>query len=560
MEEVYGWDLGELQDKLRKESKKIYKIYFPFGYLFYHSTMRSIYRQISSIHKELFNENGINQKISKIEKNIYKVKNTIKSSDEKSKKKLEEKLKKLNEQRKSKLKEKDEKNKEIEELKKKLEKRKEEFRKKIDEIDDSSNMTEYQIKEILKNSDELPNFCLELPAIGRNFYLFNSKDIRNNPYKATIYLQLLIQEKYDELHELKASLKKRRDELTYERYPDATVNPFLYSENDFLNIGYTKPHAAVDIEDSLRLNIPIYIPLLCFENAFEDYYGRNILFYTNNLKTCYSINKRTRLKKNLADNRKQESLLKITISSVIDEIIEQNTQFSLENMYIIEYAKVEHQKFVGVKYIGIPKLQATVILDDVVRNALNESIQYRVINDDKVKYKQYAWLLEEFMAGKQLYPIILAHIELALNDGKMIPRHTPSLYSLIINAKIIEFGYNYEINRVFSDNYFNNYKSIAKEIKNELVETSAKVSIFSSLISKDLEAKKRLARELFETIKGKNKNMFINILLRNMNEKEKVCTNHNFIEWVFHKIINNDISYEMYGLILILYLLRGEKR
>ena len=39
MEEVYGWDLDTLQEKIEENEKLVYYGYFPFAYLFYHSDL-----------------------------------------------------------------------------------------------------------------------------------------------------------------------------------------------------------------------------------------------------------------------------------------------------------------------------------------------------------------------------------------------------------------------------------------------------------------------------------------------------------------------------------------
>ncbi|MEM3063032.1 MAG: hypothetical protein QW303_05775 [Nitrososphaerota archaeon] len=100
-----------------------------------------------------------------------------------------------------------------------------------------------------------------------------------------------------------------------------TINPFLYSESEFPNIGYTKPLTTTEIVSALKLQLPLFVPLLCFEHAFENYYergiSRNIFFYINILSVCYSINKRMRIKKEMAVQQgRLQTILKLTISSI----------------------------------------------------------------------------------------------------------------------------------------------------------------------------------------------------------------------------------------------------
>jgi hypothetical protein len=133
----------------------------------------------------------------------------------------------------------------------------------------------------------------------------------------------------------------------------------------------------------------------------------------------------------------------------------------------------------------------------------------------------------------------------------------PSTYSLIIDAKILELRSRNRGKSLFSDDFFDTYKSLVSEIKKDLIYTSFSVGLVKK-ISKDDDTKRRIARELFSALKEKNKNIFLNILLKNMNENKKLCSNKNLNRWLFDKIIKNDTSYEMYGLLLIMNLLRGE--
>ena len=541
MEEVYGWKLEDLEEKIAKEPEKIYYGYFPLGYLFYHSTVRNFYDKIQKIRKNI---SSLNQKLKKIEKDIENLNNEmIKTNNKKELRKLSNEKNKIIEMISD-----------INNLNKELKNLKKEFSDKVSNISNFSNLDKEKIKNILYN------FNLKLPAIARNFYIFNSKEVKNNPYLAYRYLQLLCQKKYNELcdfiKEINPKSKKVKDGLTYEIYPDSTINPFLYSPGEFPNLGYTNPLKTTEIEISLKLNLPIFVSLLCFEHAFENYYEkevvRNVFFYTNNLDLCYNINKRMRIKKEIALNKsKQQSLLRLTFSSVFDELIEHKTEFSLENMYLIEYSGIENQKFKDVEYIGIPKLQASILLDDIIREALNESIQFR----DKNYEDNKCWLLKEFIKGKSLYSVIFDHVKLVLNK-KVYLSYYSSLYSLIVDAKVLEFRESKERTNksLFSEKYFDNYKALVNEIKKEVRFTFSKVSLIQE-ISKDNEHKERLARELLSALKGEDKNMFLNILLKNLNEEKQLCRNDNINNWILEKITLNNISWKNYALILVMTLL-----
>ncbi|MEM5782416.1 MAG: hypothetical protein QXD43_04435, partial [Candidatus Aenigmatarchaeota archaeon] len=245
----------------------------------------------------------------------------------------------------------------------------------------------------------------------------------------------------------------------------------------------------------------------------------------------------------------------VTWQQIIDLLVEHKSSWSLENMYIISYQKLDNQTQENVEYIGVPKLQALIILDNKIRENLNTNIQYRTIKDQEKKYKQYAWLLEEFIKGKPLYPIILNHVNLGINKEIQIKKNA-SLYSLIVEANILDFKKSKKA-ELFSENYFDNYKSLVNQIKNDVKSTSFNASLINQ-ISEDEDTRKRIARELFESLKAKDKNMFLNILLKNLNMEKELCSNSNLNNWIFDKFIKNDESFIMYGLILIINLLRGK--
>ncbi|MGC9015161.1 MAG: hypothetical protein ACP5KW_12365, partial [Thermoproteota archaeon] len=200
------------------------------------------------------------------------------------------------------------------------------------------------------------------------------------------------------------------------------------------------------------------------------------------------------------------------------------------------------------EYVGIPKIQASVIIDEVIRENLNRSVQ--------LKENKY-WLLEEFVKGKSLYPIALNYINEVLNSKNYKSFYYFSmLYSLIVDSKILEFRESKERTNksLFSEKYFDNYKALVNEIKKEVRFTFSKVSLIQE-ISKDNEHKERLARELLSALKGEDKNMFLNILLKNLNEEKQLCRNDNLNNWILEKITLNNISWKNYALILVMTLL-----
>ena len=330
---------------------------------------------------------------------------------------------------------------------------------------------------------------------------------------------------------------------------DKTISKYLFSEEEFPNIPFCKISTLNDV-DKLT-NGPTIFFLLSFPIPFNRVYDRNIVFYTNNLESCYYINKNIRIRIQKVKDENPDTIFKVTWQSIIDYVAEQKSMFFLENMYLIEYETIQQQNLIGVEYFGIPKLQASILLDDKIREALNTKIQCKAAN----RGGDRCWLVEEFIKERSLYSIIVNHINLVLNGDYYI-NWMPCLYGLLVDAHIVDFrGKN---KNLFSDNFFDNYKALVKEIKDDVRITTFSSSLINK-ISNDEDTRKRVARDLYSALCGKDKNMFLNILLKNVNENKELPSNRNFYNWILEKIISNDASYEMYGLILVMNLLRRGK-
>lgn len=336
---------------------------------------------------------------------------------------------------------------------------------------------------------------------------------------------------------------------------DRTVNKFLPSADEFSNLPYTKSFIEISALKQILPNSN-FIFILTFPFAFIPIRSEkdNMFFYSPNIDLTYKVNKKLKTYiKEMEEKRPYDSIFRITWNAVLDSVIETESIWSIENMYIITYTLGKKQKIFNVMYVGIPKLQASLLVDDVIRENLNKNIQFRSKN---FKGNGYCWLIEEFIKGKPLYPIILSHANLVLNEGVSLKKDI-SLYSLIVEAKILEFKTKNKKNNLFSADYFDNYKFLINEIKDEVRFTSFRASHINQ-ISEDINIKKRVARELFGALKAENKNIFLNILLKNLNEASNKYSYNNLNNWIYDKIIETDVSWKMYSLILIMYLLYEE--
>ena len=523
MEKVYGWSLEELNNKIISESDKVYYGYFPFGYIYDHllqqlekiktpykeeiknnmhkikeSFMKTISNNFSSS-SDIFNatwkkidllakEIWIERKVAAIDKDVEKFEKKIKELFEEHKK---EKYKKL-----------------LENLKEIKAKKGKTSKKSIFDVEEQNQVKE-KLKDLRqylsklweqKTDDEAKDNFFRIPISNEfftNFLMFNS----SCGYKEQ-------RDGFKDLIDFNINNREILGKL------DKTVNKFLPSESDFPNITYTKTSTET-LKHRLRY---LFVYLLCFTYAFENFEDmEHVFFYSSDLEFSHNINKKLRWYKKKVNLKDSNTIFKVTWKQIIDLLVEYKSSWSLENMYIIKYRKLSNKEQEGIEYIGIPKLQASILLDDHIRENLNHNIQSKSKNFER----NTSWLLEEFIKGESLYPIILSHINLVLNKEAKL-NYYASLTSLIVEANILNFRFKNIQNKkvaLFSENHFDSYKSLINEIKEDVRYSSYSSSIIKQ-ISKDKEIKERIARELLSALKARNKNLFLNILLKNLNERK----------------------------------------
>jgi len=591
MEGVYGWDLKTLQEKINEDKEKVYYGYFPFAYFYkwlLDRNEKANSKLIENLKEELEKKKFKDNKdlfdfvwfnfICRLFKELWirKKSELVHKSEAYTRGGREKQVKKQYNY----------KNTEI-------------YLKKIEERENLIN------KILRKHKDEIKKILKVEKELGKLEYKYLEQLLKSNDDSISLELKELIEllrERHEEINKFLNEewennvinqQKFTRDEDLFYRIPidsgfyknflffnnslgnleqkdsfynaicfnfdkeemlkkiDKPINKFLPSENEFSNINYTEL-STKEFKSQIEY---LFVYLLCFTYAFEKYENLGyVTFYSNDLEFSYIINKKLKLyKKKIEKSKDQNIILRVTWQQVIDSLVEYKSSWSLENMYIISYKRLDNQTQENIEYIGIPKLQASILLDDTIRYNLNNRIQFRSKNFEN----NFCWLLEEFIKGKPLYPIILNHINLVLNEETSL-KINPSIYSLIIDAKILELRSRNKGKSLFSTDFFDTYKSLVGEIKKDLIYSSFSAGLVKGIFRDD-DTKRRIARELFGALKEKNKNIFLNILLKNMNENKELCSNENFNRWIFDKIIKNDTSYEMYGLLLIMNLLRGEK-
>jgi len=531
MEEVYGWDLGELQKRIKDEPEKVYYGYFPLAYLFHHSIYHQYIKDVQTINSKIYDNR---KKLRDVENSLRALNKELLKDSGKEERKLKKKIEK-SEKKVEMLKAK------IEELFRKIEEREQLLEKEKKKLQDASNSLVERIIDDERGNFEntkkhlveiIGDYELQIPKDHRNFFLYNPK---KEPVLAFQYLYWLLKMEYGKLREIKG-----RKPPTYEKIPDSTINPFLYSPVEFPNVSYTRPLTTDQILEILPAEIPAYVIFLSFFNAFRRIPGSYIMVYTPELKSCYTINKR--LKVRTQSSRGNDELFKLTWSAIIDEIVETKAKFSIENLYIVEFENIENQKLKDVEYIGIPKLHASIILDDQIRDAINILLP---VGDSNI------WLLGEFIKQKPLYPLISKHLWNAVRKSGF-PKWRASLYALAIDSKLRIEG---TPRAIFNRAFFDRPKRAVVEVNGFYREMA-----YAATVSKEISPEiigRNLIHPLFSALRRHNRNAFVNKLLKALlqaKNKDKVAIINSYL---FRWILNNDSSWEDFALALIVGLIGG---
>ena len=583
MEEVYGWDLEKLRERISEEPEVVYYGYFPFAY-FYNLSKKDKKElkteAISFIEKnkelgkkileevwwkfitELFRESWVEGKLKVMhESECYDKRGKVKPQYADSRyrnlvKEREELI--VNILKNNNFKEK------IEEV---LGKRKELIKEgshnlTVDDIrrleENLGNFTDddlrKEIENIIRKHKELENY------LNKIWDVFKAKNISKDksvfyriPIDSSFFKNYLFFNNskgiFEQLEDLKNLLDGNTNYSEYLSKIDKTISKFLPSDEDFPNILYTEFRVKTILKD-----VPyLFVYLINFLNAFVNVRGiGNVFFYSNDLDFTYQINKKIRVYIKDSDNNLK--ILRLTWQAIIDTLVETETTWVLENMYLIRYKSLSQQDLIGVEYIGILKLQASIILDDTIRDTINRNIAVKASNG---KIEQQVWLLEEFIKQKPLLPHLINNIHLYLADNikyeGFISMRT-LVYASIVDAKVKEFGND---NRLFGDHFFNSYRQLLSEIKNDVRRASGAVRAISETLE-DSDERKSYANLLLSAIRRDNKHRFVNTVLKALVEKkgeEKVVKT--LMSFIFDKILSNDLSWKNYALILVGGLIGG---
>jgi len=580
LEEIYGWDILETQKRIKENEEIVYYGVFSFAYIcseikrkgstipkkIIEDFLNEIYKRKFKSKKEIFDftwENYITKAATSHWKNYI-----IRRAIDKNKfspgtpKALKRLIKEIEDSGKEFIR------KNRDEIKKFLDKKGSFQKFKYDDIKKFQDVPIEKFREygekLVKNVKKFKEVVSEVDRyldkkwndevvgnkdIPKEYAVFYRIPIDNKYYKNFLFFQqsqgYAHERQKEEFYYVIDSKIKERNVLNR---IDKTINKFLASYGEAVNIYYTPLKA----EYFINIIPYLFTYLLCFDRAFEYYKNiGHLVFYSNDIFVTYEVNKRLKLRKSKVESEKDpNSIFRGTWQTVIDTIIEMESWWVLENLYLIKYAdlKSDTQRFIDVEYMGISRLQATLLLDDNIRRNLNQRVQ--------VDKNEYRWLFEEFIKNKPLMPIIMDHLTLRLNQKTRQRKVQPLLYALAVEAELLpkhDFTYLFEdpmLLKVKLDDLVPRIKESRKKMD------IARVNI-RKLLSKNI--RENNASHLFSIIRRQNKYSFVNSLLKliiSNPEKDKKLIKH-LNDYIFHEIVQNDETWIYYALGLFMGFIGG---
>jgi len=547
MEEVYGWGLEELKEKIRNLTKN--EINALFAAAFFGKIIKDT--SLSWVRKpEIFSKTKL-KKYFDLEIKSSKIEKLLKNAEEEIESILKEGVKKLS---------------------RSADKINQDY---IIEIIYSINE---EIKNILINKfSKYKEALKKIFASNKKTILENCKTtglIAYHTFFTNSFFNPAKNKKGREKEIIRGIFKMLNNYFVRDEIPNDVVDKglslFLYSSS-LRNEYYGKIVGLRDLDKFYGIN-PVYY-IVSFPFAFIYLRDRkysnltsNYCFYMNNLKLTYNINKKIKaliekMDTNSADRRRY-TIFRITWRSIIDELIENKSLLSLDNMYIIEYKSVKNQQIAGVEYIGITKLRAKILSDDNIRDKLNTILKIKRGKNDKDL--EDVWVLEELIKHKPLFPIVMNHINYIItnlvkvkNQKKKLQFSPKSNLLYALSTDLVLGGIEKENKgeSVFSEEFFEKYLDVCEEIKRTKRNLSYIGSLVSNIFRKiNNDERTKLISSLFSILIKGNRSSFVNTLLKqilNQNLEEK---NSNFFDLMIRFILNNDEGWRHYALSIIIGL------
>jgi len=333
---------------------------------------------------------------------------------------------------------------------------------------------------------------------------------------------------------------------------DKSLNVFLFTASDFHNIYFGMPQTLKNLENIYGVRIT-YL-LLSIPWSFI-WIQKNHFFHTNSFANSYDIYRRLQVYKE--NRRNSDALFSVTWNVIIDTLFENKANFFLENLQIIEYSSIEKQQIQHVEYLSINKLNAALLLDDIIRANLNKRLPC-----DARRGNAEVWLIKELLDCNTLFPIALEHITRFTKERKPRKKGTskpislylsPSLYALMIDANKQKLSAN---KTHFNPDFFAGYSNLVDNIKRD---ASFASYAFNALEECVKDGDEQDIYELLAAIKGGDRNYYLYVLYHMLLQCKDDVNRSIVSEYIFKNIIRNEDNWRQYALALLLKVVRTWK-
>jgi len=543
MEKYYGWTLNELEQKIRENEVVVFKKFFPVAYVAFYLE-REIYKVINELEKKK------KEKREKLEREYDRLRSSRSKRMSRRIEKIETEIANIDAK--------------IELLRRCVSSLRREVRNlEINGLSAPQDLDEEvfeqawsKILELHTSVAKVFGECREISNKARDHIekdIDDKGNLKRLMIRSDFYLNFMIFQYGYGLNTQKECLKVilsadmpsgARPEVL-ERF-DRTINKFLFSQEKIKNVLYAPMN--YEIVCKMLRRYPLVF-LMCFEAAFEFLPGLGYYaFYSPDIEFTYDVNKRLRVMK--GHYKARMDIFRITWRAVIDSLYERHATWVLEDMYLVRYGGIKQQRLIDVEYIGIDKLRASLILNDKIRNSLNERLVIIKKEDKKERLLINVWLIEKFLQGHSLFPMILMYFKHKVSDNDVnYPRHK------LIRALATEFALK-KLRKTlgcFSFEFLNSQWIPMDYVKRFLLRLKTASKIAGVLSSMDREKLASLMLRLISILEKRNRSAFMDFLLTELN-KYDVRIPRDILKTIFNNVfMERNWEYFALGLLISLW-------
>lgn len=322
---------------------------------------------------------------------------------------------------------------------------------------------------------------------------------------------------------------------------DKTIDKLLASSTEMANATFAK----IDLSDIKNAYGDIVsLSLLSIPFAFNSLAGKSYFFYSSDMKFTFLVNQSLSTRIKQAKGNESE-ILKITYQAVFDTLYQYKSTWALNNMQIISFKKLDNQGVDKFDFIGIDKIEASILIDDKIRESLN-------VAHSKGKKQPKSWIIKDFIEKKSLLEILF---RICVNDEYVSLNTVCYSVAVELNKKFLSKDANSKA--AFQIDFFQHQQ--LKLLPINIHETVRLIRghnfrYYQIIAKQEVSKKQSEARYLISLIKENASYRFVNFIMKKMllGPKDERTQNSkmNLTSFLFKYIISNPY-WQYYALGLI---------